>query len=121
MQPGASMPAAEEQARKLARVLLEKERNPTRELIRERVATAVLMACQTHPNADRPNEEALVKEFEHIFSIFVETGRALDDPTGHVPWLLDRKGSIKWKFWNRYEWFSEQEEGLPTPVVRNLD
>jgi len=115
------MSAAEEQARKLARVLLEKERNPTRELIRERIATAIQMACQMYPEADRPNAETLVKEFEHIFSIFVETGRALDDPTGHVAWLPERKGSIKWKFWNRYEWFSEQEEGLPTPVVRNLD
>lgn len=121
MQSGRSSSKAEEQARKLARVLLEKERNPTPELIRERVASGVQMARQMYPNDESPDAEMLVREFEHIFSIFVETGRALDDPTGHIPWLPDKKASIEWKFWTRYEWFLEQEEALPTPVVRNLD
>lgn len=114
--------ADQEQARKLARVLLEKERNPTREVIRDRVALAVQMTRQANPDADgHVDVEELVHEFEHIFSIFVETGRALDDPTGHVVWLPDRRAAIGWKFWHRYEWFVEQEEGLPAPVVRNLD
>src|SRR5258706_12361469 len=79
------------------------------------------MARQMYPAEKALDVEMLVREFEHIFSIFVETGRALDDPTGHIPWLPERKASIEWKFWERYEWFLEQEEELPTPVVRNLD
>lgn len=112
---------AEEQARKLARVLLERETNPTREVIRERVASAAHMAQQMYPGEHPPDVESLVREFEHIFSIFVETGRALDDLTGHVAWLHEKKASIQWRFWERYEWFLEQEEELPTPVVRNVD
>lgn len=121
MQTNSSPSEAQEQARKLARVLLEKERNPTRELIRERVSSAMQVARQMYPGDESTDAEALVREFEHIFSIFVETGRALDDPTGHIPWLSDKKASIAWRFWARYEWFLEQEEELPTPVVRNLD
>jgi len=113
--------AAQEQARKLARVLLERETKPDRELIRQRVVMAVETTRQAHPDAREVDIEELVHEFEHIFDIFVETGRALDDPTGHVPWLPDRRASIGWKFWQRYEWFLEHDEGLPGPVVRNLD
>jgi len=113
--------SAQEQARKLARVLLEKETKPDRELIRQRVLMAANMAGQADPNAGEVDIDELVHEFEHVFDIFVESGRALDDPTGHVAWLPESRGSIAWKFWQRYEWFLEHDEALPGPVVRNLD
>jgi hypothetical protein len=112
--------SAQDQAKKLARVFLESESKPTRELIKERVILAATTARQMVPDGDI-DTDALVREFEHIFSIFVETGRALDDPTGHIPWLPERRASIPWKFWQRYEWFLAQEQKLPLPVIRNLD
>jgi hypothetical protein len=121
MQEAQNATPAHDHAKRLARVLLDSERNPTRELIRERVVLAANTARQMVPDGGEIDVEALVHEFEHIFSVFVETGRALDDPTGHIPWLPDSRASVAWKFWQRYEWFLSQEQQLPAPVIRNLD
>lgn len=121
MQDSQNPTPAHDQAKKLARVLLDSERSPTRELIKERVVLAANTARQMVPDGGDVDIKALVHEFEHIFSVFVETGRALDDPTGHVPWLPDSRAFVAWKFWQRYEWFLGQEQELPAPVLRNLD
>lgn len=112
--------AAHQQAKQFALVMLEKENNPQPELIREKVEQAAQFATMSAPG-EVVDIEALIREFESIFSHFVATGRALDDPTGHTPWLPDKRGEIEWKFWERYRWLLTHQAGLPLPVVNNLD
>lgn len=47
--------------------------------------------------------EILFKHLASMYSIFSDNYRILDSDTGYIPWLKDKKASIKWNFWNRYE------------------
>jgi hypothetical protein len=112
--------AAYLQAKQFALVMLEKEYNPQPELIREKVEQAVQFAVMSAPG-EVVDIEALIRDFESMFSHFIATGRALDDQTGHTPWLPDKRGEIEWKFWERYRWLLTHHAGLSPPVVTNLD
>lgn len=36
------------------------------------------------------------------FSVFSDTYKILDNEEGYIPWVKNKKASIKWRFWNRY-------------------
>ena len=111
---------AHQQTKQLSLSLLEKEKNPSPELIRERVELAAQTALTIYPG-QIVYIEVLVRELEGDFSYFVATGRALDDETDHVPWLFDKRAQIQWKFWDRYRRLLIHQIRLPMPVVNNLD
>lgn len=113
--------AAQQQAKQFALVMLEKETRPTPELIQEKVQQAAQFAQMTAPPGVVVDVDALIAEFESIFSHFVAVGRVLEDSRGHVPWLQDKRAEIDWKFWERYRWYLTQHAGLPLPVVNSLD
>lgn len=66
--------------------------------------------------------EALTTELRHLFSVGVQDATVLDDhdPLRHVPWLPSKKGSIQWRFWNRYMTYLERDFGMAPTVVNNL-
>jgi hypothetical protein len=46
----------------------------------------------------------------------------LDDFTDHKVWLPERRGSIKWRFWDRYEWYLRHKaDGMAPKAVDAID
>jgi hypothetical protein len=68
---------------------------------------------------DPPDRDDLLRHLEELYAVFSEDYRILDD-RGYRPWLLDRKASIKWRFWNRYRVYLEQEVKLDPDTINKL-
>jgi len=105
-------------ARVLAVTLLNLQQARTPDVIRAQVALAV----QTTRAAGKGevDAEALVAQLMHEANVYVPDATMMDDPTDHIEWLPASRGSIEWKFWNRYKAFLEQEKQLPEPAVISL-
>lgn len=66
--------------------------------------------------------DALVADLEASFQTVIGRERLLSgDRDGYDPWLSNRKDSIPWQFWDRYERFLDQEKSWPTATLRRLD
>jgi Z1 domain len=105
-------------ARALAVTLLNLQKARTADVIRAQVALAV----QTTRAAEKGDvdAEALVAQLMHEANVYVPDATLMDDPSDHIEWLPARRGSIEWKFWNRYKAFLEQEKQLPEPVMASV-
>ncbi len=103
-------------ARALAVTLLNREPLRTPEVIRAQVGKAVSIT----PGLTEADVEALVAQLMHEANVHVPDATLMDDPADHVEWLLSKRASVEWKFWNRYKAFLEQEKKLPEPVVNAL-
>jgi hypothetical protein len=103
-------------ARALAVTLLNREPIRTPEVIRAQVAKAVSIT----PGLTASDADALVAQLMHEANVHVPDATLMDDPTDHIEWLPTKRGSVEWKFWNRYKAFLEQEKKLPEPVVSAL-
>jgi hypothetical protein len=108
-------------ARNLAVDILRKETKRTPDLIRATAEKAV-QAATIFASGVTIDVEALTTELRHLFSVGVQDATVLDDhdPSRHVPWLPGKKGSIKWRFWNRYMTYLERDFGMAPTVVNNL-
>ncbi len=108
-------------ARNLAVDILRKETRRTPELIRATAEKAVQAATIFAPSVTI-DVEVLTTELRHLFSVGVQDATVLDDhdPLRHVPWLPGKKGSIQWRFWNRYMTYLERDFGMAPTVVNNL-
>jgi len=93
---------------------------PTVEEIHQ-AAQAVMGAKETLIPGDPTTLGDLVRELEARCLVWVPVGGVLDNPRGHVEWLLARKPAIDWAFWDRYEAFLEKRLNWPRAVVRRLD
>ncbi len=49
------------------------------------------------------DRDALIKELETQFTVWIGKSRTLDDTTNHRPWLPQRRASIAWNYWERYK------------------
>ena len=105
------------QARDIAVVLLRPHAEPSAELIRGFVEQALQMVRS--PVEVRADE--LVADLQHSFNVFAGGSTALDDFRGHKEWLSEKRGSIEWKFWHRYERWLGQEKNWEQSVLRELD
>ncbi len=105
-------------SRALALTLLKGRSDLSVEVIR----TMVDIAINTGKSAGGGdvNADALSREIEGLLSIWVGTGKTLDDPTGHDIWLPDHRAKIGWDFWRRYEAYLEDELGWPPQIVNRL-
>lgn len=108
-------------ARNLAVDILRKETKRTPDLIRATAEKAVQAATIFAPGVTI-DVEALTTELRHLFSVGVQDATVLEDhdPSRHVPWLPGKKGSIQWRFWNRYMTYLERDFGMAPTVVNNL-
>ncbi len=100
--------------------MLRTAQRPSHELIEERVRLAATTAQAMAPGAV-VDVDALIAEVQESFKYSIGTSRALDDPTGHVPWLPDKRARLKWSFWDRYRRYLMMDARLPLPVVNDLD
>ncbi|MGD0390990.1 MAG: Z1 domain-containing protein [Tepidisphaeraceae bacterium] len=112
------MSSAFDHARSIAVTLLHHQPVRTPEVIRAQVALAV----QTTRAAGmgEVNTEALVAQLMHEANVQVPDATLMDDPDDHIEWLTARRGSIDWKFWNRYKEFLEHGKKLPEASVSSL-
>lgn len=86
----------------------------TRNLIVEQV-DQVLSIC---PLSDSERSK-LIKELEERFTVWTETARVLCNNDDHEEWLQGRRGSITWKFWDRYR--LHLSEKLPQAAVDSIE
>jgi hypothetical protein len=109
-----------ETARNLVQLLLKGEQTPPPELIREKVRMALTM-LGGQGLAEGVEEEALIRDLETLYSIWMAQGTILEDKQDHIPWLPDRKAKINWDFWNRYRRYLEEEKGWSPATVDRLE
>ena len=107
-----------EQAKQLVLVMLKGIAAPTPEQIKAKVKSVCDMLKGGGELAF--SEEKLLTEIETLVNVWIGTGTALDDATDHEPWLPDKRASINWGFWRRYERFLEEEQHLPPIIVQRL-
>jgi hypothetical protein len=73
----------------------------TTQLIAAQVATAKTL----NPEWASVDAEAMTRELETQFNVWIGKSKALDDSTDHKPWLHERRGKIQWRYWERYKAF----------------
>lgn len=98
------MDPAYQQAKTIAVTLLQglKSSTLTRELIAEQVDRALSLNPLWGSTLDRNN---LIKDLETQFDVWIGQPQTLEDSSDHKPWLHQRRGSIEWRYWERYKQF----------------
>jgi Z1 domain len=109
-----------ETARNLVQLLLRGEQTPPPELIREKVRMALSM-LGGQGLAEGVDEEALIRDLETLYSIWMAQGTILEDKQDHIPWLPDQKAETNWDFWDRYRRYLEEEKGWSPATVDRLE
>ena len=110
-----------EQARRLVLVMLSGIRNPTSEIIRQKV-TLVLSMLKAEGRSDSIDQEYLINDIESRCEIWKGRATVLQDrQKDHKIWLPSKKSQIEWKFWNRYKRFLMEETGLPEQMIFRID
>jgi hypothetical protein len=105
-----------EQAKQLVLVMLKGIPAPTPDQIKG----TVVRVCEMLKGGGELDfsEGKLFTEIETLVDVWIGTGTTLDDATDHEPWLPDKRATIKWDFWRRYERFLEEEKGLAPITVQ---
>lgn len=89
----------------------------TPDIIRSQVQAAASLVELTTGTTLRAEEVPnLVREIESLFNAWIGTPQILEDDTGHLPWLPDRRDSIEWRYWNRYRTYLQQEWATPRTI-----
>jgi hypothetical protein len=108
---------AYEQARRSVIGMLSGETGLSEETIRGEVAFVARRKKLTEDE-----EERLVQLLLASTLVISQDYQILDEEDQKQrTWLYGRKGSINWKFWNRYRDFTEQVVGLPTDTINKMD
>lgn len=116
------MPKRADQVRSLVRLFLAEKIAPTPEEISEAVREAIAIASTRSGLEGEVVQADLIREFESIYAVFFAMGpQVIEDRTGHVPWLTDRKAEVQWQFWGRYEHFLGERKRMAPQVVARLN
>lgn len=95
----------------------------TTETIRTTVRDVVEMLSKRNQISDVGNveEDQLIREIEALCNVYVPAMLSLDDKRDHQEWLSSRRSEIKWRFWERYKQYLENDSTMPPQAVRRLD
>jgi Z1 domain len=94
---------------------------------KEHIAQVARVAIQTvatmaNGRAVDVDEARLVRELEGLVTWRVGRDFVIDTDEDHVQWLPAKRGSIDWKFWNRYRrYLTEKSDPIPPAVVNSID
>jgi hypothetical protein len=107
-----------DQARQLVLVMLKGIPAPSPEQIR----STVKRVCEMLGAGGKLDfsEDKLFTEIETLVDVWIGTGTTLDDTKDHEAWLPDKRATINWHFWRRYERFLEEESGIAPIIVQRL-
>jgi 3-dehydroquinate dehydratase len=94
--------------------MLSAVQSPMEPDVAEAVAKIRLMA----PHLDG---ERLKKQADAAVNVHLGAVGVLDDFTDHLDWLPARRGSINWRFWDRYEWYLRHKVGMAPAAVDAID
>ncbi|MEP0923406.1 Z1 domain-containing protein [Leptolyngbya sp. ST-U4] len=111
---------AYETARQIAQTLLKGERSIPREIIRQKVRQ-VIGLLPGLGFSEAIDEDALTRDLEELYNIWIGQPTFLDDEQGHEPWLPQSRADIDWDFWNRYRRYLEEEKGWSPFTVDHLE
>lgn len=67
------------------------------------------------------NPSELKKHIEAEYKIWVEEYRIIEKAEARLPWLMNKKAEIDWKFWTRYKWFLEEKMKLAPNSILSVD
>ena len=109
-----------DQALKMILMLLRPTPSPTEEEIRHRTDTVLAVLAIDHPEL-AGERDRLIHHIENLCNIAIGREMVLQDHKNHQPWLPNNKGSISWRFWNRYKDFLLEDMNWSTPIVNRLD
>lgn len=82
------------------------------------IDNAISNSLKIFPNVGK---EELKRYVESEFSIWVEEFRIIEKEEARLPWLLNKKSSTDWRFWNRYKWFLEEKMRLSPKTISSVD
>ena len=67
------------------------------------------------------DEDAIAKQVQTLYYVFVPAAVTLEDKHGHIEWLQSHKATRDWTFWQRYREYLLDNQGLPDKAVERLD
>lgn len=68
-----------------------------------------------------PPRDAVIRDVEARVNVWQPAPTSITDRAGHEEWLLERKTTIDWNFWDRYRQYLEDVQLQPRAVIRRLD
>ncbi len=68
-----------------------------------------------------PDEGEVVRQIEASVNVWQPAPSSITDRAGHEEWLLERKATAAWPFWDRYRRYLEDVQLQPRAVIRRLD
>jgi Z1 domain len=103
-----------QQALKTIRTLLPTNTSVTKEEIEKAVDMALMI-----PHYADLQKDALIREIQCIYNIRQDDFTVIENK--RIPWISEKKGSIKWDFWNRYRDYLTVENNFSETVMNHLD
>lgn len=110
------MPDGYEIALTIAQALLREKRPPTA----SDIADAIEGARRALVLGDDFDFGALQRDLETRSNIWIGRADHLDNSEGHIPWLSERRASIEWRYWHRYERLLEEVHHYAPATVGRL-
>ena len=92
----------------------------TRSVTMEEIENAVNMVLVI-PMYGILERDALIREVQSIYNIRLDEFRVIEAAERRRPWVNERKGSIRWNFWNRYRDYLQVEKNFSNTVLNQLD
>lgn len=103
-----------DQAKNICIIILSGIKNPS---VRD-INNSIDETLKIFPDLDA-QREVLYKSLTATFSVFSEDYRILDTDEGYIPWLKDKKATIRWNFWNRYTNYMQKK--IEPDTINKLD
>ena len=96
--------------------------SPPDEAELRRTAEAAINAVKSLVPDSQVDFDSLVRELEANLNVVVGAAATLtDDSRDHLPWLSERRSSIKWGFTRRYQRFLKERKGWAIPTCQRSD
>jgi len=113
-------PASQSQLVELAQLRLS-QRASTDPLTREEIAAVVDQLRAAIPEwSTCTSKDTAVAQLATLFSTFIGEEAVLRGIDQHTPWLDGRRGSIDWRFWDRYRKYLVRRH-IPQPAISALE
>jgi hypothetical protein len=98
------------------RTLLPSSGSVTQEEIEN--AVNMVLAMPVYKEIDKG---ILTRETQSVYNIRMDEFRIIESHERRKPWLIDKKSSVHWNFWNRYRDYLQIEKNFAPDVLVKLD